>query len=234
MQNTHDAQRKLYVGMHDGVCALMSTDAGKTWQQGQVTPLAHAAGRLSTSATAPQRAYLAAYEAGVYRTDDGGLTWRHRASYPSDYAHSVLVHPQDAQTVYVGSEPATVFCSHDGGESWQEYVGFRAVPEFFFSSRRRHTRFDCDWSSDVCSSDLVRDVLAVEHDRVGRQPRAHQTRAHDREVRDIPVHIRELTAQRRLDAGAGARRAPRTACRRWGRDRVEGQEIGRGSCRGRV
>src|SRR6266567_6464031 len=32
---------------------------------------------------------------------------------------------------------------------------------FFFSSRRRHTRFDCDWSSDVCSSDLwtVRDDL---------------------------------------------------------------------------
>src|SRR5256886_11460426 len=26
---------------------------------------------------------------------------------------------------------------------------------FFFSSRRRHTRFDCDWSSDVCSSDLI-------------------------------------------------------------------------------
>src|SRR2546427_12625781 len=26
---------------------------------------------------------------------------------------------------------------------------------FFFSSRRRHTRFDCDWSSDVCSSDLL-------------------------------------------------------------------------------
>src|SRR6516165_1091111 len=25
---------------------------------------------------------------------------------------------------------------------------------FFFSSRRRHTIFDCDWSSDVCSSDL--------------------------------------------------------------------------------
>src|SRR2546430_8570016 len=24
----------------------------------------------------------------------------------------------------------------------------------FFSSRRRHTRFDCDWSSDVCCSDL--------------------------------------------------------------------------------
>src|SRR5205085_8171619 len=29
---------------------------------------------------------------------------------------------------------------------------------FFFSSRRRHTRFDCDWSSDVCSSDLNSDT----------------------------------------------------------------------------
>src|SRR5256886_5759924 len=28
-----------------------------------------------------------------------------------------------------------------------------ALAEFFFSSRRRHTIFDCDWSSDVCSSD---------------------------------------------------------------------------------
>src|SRR2546430_9194270 len=31
---------------------------------------------------------------------------------------------------------------------------------FFFSSRRRHTRFDCDWSSDVCSSDLALYKLA--------------------------------------------------------------------------
>src|SRR2546427_1596102 len=28
---------------------------------------------------------------------------------------------------------------------------------FFFSSRRRHTIFDCDWSSDVCSSDLCKE-----------------------------------------------------------------------------
>src|SRR6185369_14096797 len=32
---------------------------------------------------------------------------------------------------------------------------------FFFSSRRRHTRFKCDWSSDVCSSDLGGDVRGV-------------------------------------------------------------------------
>src|SRR3989475_3283268 len=37
-------------------------------------------------------------------------------------------------------------------------VGVRLI--FFFSSRRRHTRFDCDWSSDVCSSDLSRCLRA--------------------------------------------------------------------------
>src|SRR5260370_5072234 len=32
--------------------------------------------------------------------------------------------------------------------------GFPFIQDFFFSSRRRHTIFKCDWSSDVCSSDL--------------------------------------------------------------------------------
>src|SRR2546427_11779892 len=38
---------------------------------------------------------------------------------------------------------------------------------FFFSSRRRHTRFDCDWSSDVCSSDLPDDR---DHDGISGRP----------------------------------------------------------------
>src|SRR5205085_5754205 len=44
-------------------------------------------------------------------------------------------------------------CRDNGG--WWGGAGF------FFSSRRRHTRFDCDWSSDVCSSDLSAEVGAV-------------------------------------------------------------------------
>src|SRR2546430_4387303 len=46
----------------------------------------------------------------------------------------------------------------------------------FFSSRRRHTRFDCDWSSDVCSSDLQR----VHFLRVAAHP-LHRI-AHGRDV----------------------------------------------------
>src|SRR5690606_25706240 len=35
------------------------------------------------------------------------------------------------------------------------YVVWLSFLFFFFSSRRRHTRFSRDWSSDVCSSDLI-------------------------------------------------------------------------------
>src|SRR5260370_20321529 len=38
---------------------------------------------------------------------------------------------------------------------------------FFFSSRRRHTRFKCDWSSDVCSSDLRGDRACEQRDPRG-------------------------------------------------------------------
>src|SRR5690606_40903232 len=39
-------------------------------------------------------------------------------------------------------------CMDSGSKLWLVIFGF------FFSSRRRHTRFSRDWSSDVCSSDL--------------------------------------------------------------------------------
>src|ERR1039457_3172760 len=35
--------------------------------------------------------------------------------------------------------------------------------ELFFSSRRRHTRLQGDWSSDVCSSDLCARQLLIPH-----------------------------------------------------------------------
>src|SRR6516165_9132795 len=40
---------------------------------------------------------------------------------------------------------------------------------FFFSSRRRHTRFDCEWSSDVCSSDLHAGKHSLHHTGIGCQ-----------------------------------------------------------------
>src|SRR2546430_7771500 len=44
----------------------------------------------------------------------------------------------------------------DEGQWYRDSI-LTVFVSFFFSSRRRHTRFDCDWSSDVCSSDLGAD-----------------------------------------------------------------------------
>src|SRR5207237_1992717 len=46
------------------------------------------------------------------------------------------------------------------GCGWSEQLVW-GYSLFFFSSRRRHTRFKCDWSSDVCSSDLLKDVMRL-------------------------------------------------------------------------
>src|SRR5690606_35276375 len=44
---------------------------------------------------------------------------------------------------------------------------------FLFSSRRRHTRFSRDWSSDVCSSDLPADVADEAQDPAPEEARKH-------------------------------------------------------------
>ena len=144
MAHDQNSSRRIYVGTHDGVCALNTSDGGRTWKQGKMTPLAHAAARLSVSPSEPDRAYLAAYEAGVFKTDDGGDTWSQLSAYPTGYAHSVLAHPDQPNVLFVGSEPAAVFRSDDAGETWAECRGFQEVPESsqwnFHGDRLSHVR----------------------------------------------------------------------------------------------
>src|SRR2546430_9896307 len=77
---------------------------------------------------------------------------------------------------------------------------------FFFSSRRRHTRFDCDWSSDVCSSDLPKWLMQVAHHecyRLKRQSRRVVSRDSDEDLPEPEVprseeHTSELQSQSNL------------------------------------
>src|SRR5256886_8759534 len=86
---------------------------------------------------------------------------------------------------------------------------------YFFSSRRRHTRFDCDWSSDVCSSDLD----GVENERA-RDP-------FERGLGVVVVaHARAAGGDE--DVGGGVAELAGDDL-----DVVARDGIGRGSCRGR-
>src|SRR5439155_11074972 len=72
---------------------------------------------------------------------------------------------------------------------------------FFFSSRRRHTRWPRDWSSDVCSSDLLagaRQILLVEELPV--LPNGRQDRVLD-EAPQLVAERRRGIAQRRRVQG---------------------------------
>src|SRR5256885_5028649 len=87
---------------------------------------------------------------------------------------------------------------------------------FFFSSRRRHTRLQGDWSSDVCSSDLGR-ARGGDRRHRGRGLRAREGRGHrarSGSVRAVPGrHVRVQEERGGVEVGGG--------------------QIGRGSGRGR-
>src|SRR5205085_4192113 len=84
---------------------------------------------------------------------------------------------------------------------------------FFFSSRRRHTRFDCDWSSDVCSSDLTgrsRAALAAEQvARVGdRESSGLERELQDRDRVLAPLERVARSEERRVGKECRSRWSP--------------------------
>src|SRR2546430_10732634 len=85
---------------------------------------------------------------------------------------------------------------------------------YFFSSRRRHTIFDCDWSSDVCSSDLCSSPATRKSRRRSRKRSWPRWRA---SPRPALVHARPDTEE--LRHGEGEVRADEAARER-GDDRA--------------
>src|SRR2546427_12210818 len=80
---------------------------------------------------------------------------------------------------------------------------------FFFSSRRRHTRFDCDWSSDVCSSDLDDARRAVDEGAVAVVVSNHGGRQLDgvpATLRVLPEIASAVNGQAEVLMGGGVRR----------------------------
>src|SRR5437016_6489909 len=85
---------------------------------------------------------------------------------------------------------------------------------FFFSSRRRHTRLVSDWSSDVCSSDLL-------DTRAGRAGRAPACRC-EGTARAVALPCAARRACRAGEAGRGVAAGPGTGPVDAGRSRRTG------------
>jgi photosystem II stability/assembly factor-like uncharacterized protein len=121
-----------------------TTDGGVYWENVSDGFFETAAvGALAVAPSAPNVIYAGTGEAcirgnvshgdGVYRSDDGGRTWRNLGLKDTRHIGRVRVHPRDPDTVYVAAlghawgpnRERGVFRSRDGGRTW-EHVLFRS------------------------------------------------------------------------------------------------------------
>ena len=78
-------------------------------------------GRRVTSVIAREGVILAGTTDGVFRSDDDGRKWR-EASAGLSHRHIrwLAYHPDISDLEFAGTEPAAIFLSRDGGDSWHE------------------------------------------------------------------------------------------------------------------
>ena len=122
-----------------GAIVWRSTDLGETWTQsgegltygdGRGRPGRHA--RSGTSRLGATALYAGVEPAGLFRSDDGGVTWSHVAGlreHPSTpgwqpgagglILHSIVPHPTDPARMWVGISAVGVFHTADGGATWE-------------------------------------------------------------------------------------------------------------------
>ncbi|HTU56299.1 MAG TPA: sialidase family protein [Acetobacteraceae bacterium] len=127
-----------------GPAVWRSADRGASWTHSS-EGLAYAAGEepiqsVWSLAAASGRLYAGAQPAGLFRSDDSGMTWRHvpgLREHPSRphwqpggaglILHALVPHPLDERQLWVGISAAGVFHTADGGESWEpRNLGTRA------------------------------------------------------------------------------------------------------------
>src|SRR5690349_23312334 len=89
---------------------------------------------------------------------------------------------------------------------------------FFFSSRRRHTRSLRDWSSDVCSSDLVRLASHIERDFVAIEPYRAAALALHQPAGQLPGNLPLALAEHVVDRRSEERRVGKECRSRWSRE----------------
>lgn len=120
----------LFVALPDGL--LVASREGEGWRAArrleghQTTCLAADPGR-------PERLYCGTAEAGLWRSEDGGATWRPvGAGIASAQVTAVAVSPNERAgglgVVYAGTEPSALYRSEDGGETWDDLAALRALP----------------------------------------------------------------------------------------------------------
>ncbi len=133
------SHREFFFGGVDGG-VWKTTDAGTVWQPAFDHAPVASIGSIAVAESDPKVIYAGTGESdirsdlasgdGVYRSNDGGSTWKHIGLADSQQISRVLVDPNDANTVYVGvlghaygsSDERGVYKSADAGHHWQRIL----------------------------------------------------------------------------------------------------------------
>ena len=119
-----------------GPAIWKSTDLGKSWSHSSAG-LAYDTGAEPVAsawsvAVHNGSVYAGVQPAGLFRSDDGGVNWKHvegLQEHPSRphwnaggaglILHSIVVHPDDPKRIWIGISSAGVFYTADGGKTWE-------------------------------------------------------------------------------------------------------------------
>lgn len=133
--------RTYYMGTTGGG-VWKTENAGSSWENisdGKIST--GSIGAIAVAPSAPEVIYVGTGEHavrgvmssagdGMYRSDDGGETWRHLGLPQSRHISDVIVHPRDPELVYVAVQGAAhgpsrergVYRSSDGGKNWKRLL----------------------------------------------------------------------------------------------------------------
>ncbi len=75
----------------------------------------------------PGRAWCGTHRGGVFRSDDGGASWR-AVGLEGTSVTSIAASPVEPDVVWVGTEPSAVWRTSNGGAHWHEARGLDALP----------------------------------------------------------------------------------------------------------
>jgi len=120
-------------GRKDRVFVYKSLDAGATWKDVSfavpssiLPPLGYVDGlptNLEVDPVSDETVYVGTNGYGVFKTSDGGKTWRHSsAGITTPYIkgpQALLIRPGDPRTLYASTQGGGVFRSTDGAETWK-------------------------------------------------------------------------------------------------------------------